>query len=67
MYKRQIEDQTDALLAALVAGQLHAALIGLGRYDRRILLVWRPATSPPAGRAFLTLARQHLTPPPGST
>src|SRR6516164_5339993 len=158
-----LEDQTDALLAALADGQLHAALIGLGRYDRpppdvesllvarepvvaavhpahplagrgqiplralreepmvtltrasklrstletachaagfapriaaetsdlgvvagldgagglvqlglthprldrRILLVWRPATSPPAGRAFLTLARQHLTPPPG--
>src|SRR6516162_10976519 len=29
-----IEDQTDALLAALAAGQLHAALIGHGRYDR---------------------------------
>ena len=29
-----IEDQTDALLAALAAGELHAALIGLGRYDR---------------------------------
>src|SRR5215831_2452496 len=29
-----IEDQTDALLAALAAGQLHAALIGQGRYDR---------------------------------
>src|SRR5512133_1522453 len=35
--------------------------------DRRLLLVWRPASSPPAGRAFLALARQHLTPPPGST
>ena len=34
--------------------------------DRRILLVWRPATSPPAGRAFLALAREHLAPPPGS-
>ena len=48
-----------------------AGLVQLGlthpRLDRRILLVWRPATSPPAGRAFLTLARQHLTPPPGST
>jgi DNA-binding transcriptional LysR family regulator len=35
--------------------------------DRRILLVWQPATSPPAARAFLTLARDHLTPPMGST
>jgi DNA-binding transcriptional LysR family regulator len=34
--------------------------------DRRILLVWRPATSPPAGRAFLALAREHLARPPGS-
>jgi DNA-binding transcriptional LysR family regulator len=175
-----LEDQTDALLAALAAGQLHAALIGLGRYDRpppdlegllvarepvvvavhpthplagrgqvrlralreepmvtltrasklrstletacqaagfaprivaetsdlgvmvelaaeqlgvavlpasglaataelvrlrlthptldrRLLLVWPPATSPPAGRAFLALARQHLAPPAGGT
>jgi DNA-binding transcriptional LysR family regulator len=29
-----VEDQTDALLAALAAGELHAALIGQGRYDR---------------------------------
>ena len=41
-----IEDQTDALVAALVAGELHAAIIGLGRYDRpppnlRSLLVAR--------------------------
>ena len=35
--------------------------------DRRPLRGWRPASSPPAGRAFLALARQHLTPPPGST
>src|SRR5262249_22320568 len=34
---------------------------------RRILLFGRPATSPPAARAFLPLAREHLTPPPGST
>ena len=33
--------------------------------DRRILLVWQPATSPPAARAFLTLARDHLTPARG--
>ena len=48
-----------------------AGLIQLGlthpTLDRRILLVWRPATSPPAARAFLTLAREHLAPPPGST
>ena len=31
--------------------------------DRRILLAWQPATSPPAARAFLTLARDHLAPP----
>jgi DNA-binding transcriptional LysR family regulator len=30
--------------------------------DRRILLVWRPAASPPAGRAFLALAHEHLAP-----
>jgi DNA-binding transcriptional LysR family regulator len=35
--------------------------------DRRILLVWQPATSPPAARAFLTLARDHLAPPVIST
>ena len=48
-----------------------AGLVPLGlthpTLDRRILLVWRPATSPPAGRAFLTLAREHLPPLPGST
>jgi len=60
-------------VAVLPASGLDGAggLVQLGlthpRLDRRILLVWRPATSPPAGRAFLTLARQHLTPPPGST
>jgi DNA-binding transcriptional LysR family regulator len=35
--------------------------------DRRILLVWQPATSPPAARAFFALAREHLAPPVGST
>jgi DNA-binding transcriptional LysR family regulator len=35
--------------------------------DRRILLVWQPATSPPAARAFLALAREHLAPPVSST
>jgi DNA-binding transcriptional LysR family regulator len=28
--------------------------------DRRIILVWRPAASSPAARAFITLAREHL-------
>jgi LysR substrate binding domain len=31
------------------------------KLDRRLLLVWRPAASPPAARAFLALARRHLT------
>src|SRR6266542_4369548 len=31
---RLIEGETDALLAALATGELDAALIGLGRYDR---------------------------------
>jgi DNA-binding transcriptional LysR family regulator len=35
--------------------------------DRRILLVWQPTTSPPAARAFLALARDHLAPPVIST
>jgi DNA-binding transcriptional LysR family regulator len=35
------------------------------KLDRRLLLVWPSATSPPAGRAFLALAHQHLTPPAG--
>jgi DNA-binding transcriptional LysR family regulator len=35
--------------------------------DRRILLVWQPATSPPAARAFLALAREHLAPPVSGT
>ena len=48
-----------------------AGLIQLGlthpKLDRRILLVWRSMAGPPAGRAFLALARDHLAPPPGST
>ena len=48
-----------------------AGLVRLGlthpTLDRRILLVWHPATCPPAGRAFLTLAREHLFPAPRST
>src|SRR5215471_3980286 len=48
-----------------------AGLVRLGltypTLDRRILLVWRPATSPPAARAFLSLAREHLALRPAST
>jgi hypothetical protein len=29
--------------------------------DRRILLVWHPLPAQPAARAFLALAREHLT------
>src|SRR5215472_7898805 len=60
-------------VAVLPASGLDGAaeLIQLGlthpTLDRRILLVWRPATSPPAARAFLTLAREHLAPSPAST
>jgi DNA-binding transcriptional LysR family regulator len=28
--------------------------------DRRIVLVWRPGTTPPAARAFITVAREQL-------
>src|SRR5262249_87536 len=44
-----LEDQTDALLAALAAGQLHAALIGQGRYDR-----------PPPSLEVLLVAREPV-------
>jgi DNA-binding transcriptional LysR family regulator len=37
------------------------------KLDRRILLVWRPSSSPPAGRAFLALARDHLAGPEVTT
>lgn len=37
------------------------------KLDRRILLVSRPAASPPAARAFLALARHHLASPDGTT
>src|SRR5262245_56515868 len=41
-----------------------AGMVQLGlthpKLDRRILLVWRPDASPPAGRAFLALARERL-------
>jgi DNA-binding transcriptional LysR family regulator len=49
------------------AGELVQLSLTHPTLDRRIMLVWRPATSPPAGRAFLTLAREHLVPPPAST
>ena len=45
-----------------------ADLIQLGlvqpRLERRILLVWQSATSAPAGRAFVALARNELAVPP---
>jgi DNA-binding transcriptional LysR family regulator len=37
------------------------------RLDRRILLVWPPANSTPAGRALLALARHHLAGPETAT
>lgn len=37
------------------------------KLDRRILLVWRPSNSPPAARAFLAMARQHLAGPEATT
>jgi DNA-binding transcriptional LysR family regulator len=57
------------LPASGLAGTAELVQLGLTHptLDRRILLVWRPATSPPAGRAFLTLARQHLLPSVSST
>jgi hypothetical protein len=33
------------------------------KLDRRILLTWRLADNPPAARAFLTLADNHLAQP----
>lgn len=33
------------------------------KLDRRILLAWPPGTSPPAVRAFLAMAQQHLAAP----
>jgi DNA-binding transcriptional LysR family regulator len=46
---RLIEEETDALLAALATGELDAALIGLGRYDR-----------PPPGTESLLAAREPV-------
>jgi DNA-binding transcriptional LysR family regulator len=46
---RLLEDETDALLAALATGQLDAALIGLGRYDR-----------PPPDLESLVVAREPV-------
>jgi DNA-binding transcriptional LysR family regulator len=60
-------------VAVLPASGLEGAaeLVQLGltqpTLDRRLLLVWRPAASPPAARAFLALAHQHLTPPANDT
>ena len=35
--------------------------------DRRIILAWRPGATPPAARAFITLAREHLGQPSATT
>jgi DNA-binding transcriptional LysR family regulator len=35
--------------------------------DRRIILVWRPGATSPAARAFITLAREHLSRPAAKT
>ena len=35
--------------------------------ERRIILVWRPGATPPAARAFITLAREHLGQPDATT
>ena len=57
-------------VAVLPASGLEGAprLIQLGlthpTLDRRIMLAWRPTASPPAGRAFLALAREHLAATP---
>jgi DNA-binding transcriptional LysR family regulator len=69
-----IEDQTDALLAALAAGELHAALIGQGRYDRpppnveSLLVAREPVvaavhpTHPLAGRGQIPLRALRAEP-----
>jgi DNA-binding transcriptional LysR family regulator len=51
--------------ASSTAAELLVAQLTLTRpkLDRRILLVWRPAGSPPAARALLALARHHLEKP----
>jgi DNA-binding transcriptional LysR family regulator len=59
-----IEEQIGVavLPESVLQGTATVAQLSLTRpkLDRRILLVWRPAGSPPAARAFLTLARHHL-------
>src|SRR6185503_5187832 len=44
-----VEDETDALLAALASGRIDAALIGLGRYDR-----------PPSDMDSMVVAREPV-------
>jgi DNA-binding transcriptional LysR family regulator len=44
------EDATDVVAVPVT----HPAI------DRRIVLVWRPDATPPAARAFITLAREQL-------
>src|SRR5262249_28603669 len=77
-----VEDQTDALLAALAAGQLHVALIGQGRYDRpppdaeSLLVAREPVvvavhpTHPLADRGRIplrALPAGAVAPPPGAS
>ncbi len=52
-----------------LAGATYLTQLSLTRpkLDRRIMLVWRPATSPPAARALLALARHHLAGPEATT
>ena len=71
---RLIEDETDALLAALHTGELDAALIGLGSYDRlppkvmSRLVAREPAVAavypehPLSGRSSITLRALRDTP-----
>lgn len=49
-----------ALQGTQAVAQLH---LTRPRLTRRIMLIWPPANSPPAARAFLALAQQHLADP----
>jgi DNA-binding transcriptional LysR family regulator len=43
------------------AGDVATITITHPTIDRRIILVWRPGAASPAARAFITLAREHLS------
>lgn len=49
-----------ALRGDQAVAQLH---LSRPRLNRRIMLIWPPANTPPAARAFLALAQQHLADP----